>query len=155
MSSLLTPSTLKLHLDNPISLPFLISYFIFLCSTLTTRDTVGVFDLGCTQGMWKFPSQELNALHSCDSSCCSYSARSLICWATRELPTLQFLVTYHLFPQLENEFHEVREFCLFCSLTCLCPQKNAWHIIGANKYLLNECLKNPRRHWPLLSVGYS
>ena len=37
---------------------------------------------GCAQGMWKFLGQGLNLCHRSDH------ARSLTCWATRELPNL-------------------------------------------------------------------
>ena len=40
---------------------------------------------GHTQGIWKLPSQGINAHHSSNPSCCSDNAVSLIHCATREL----------------------------------------------------------------------
>ena len=41
---------------------------------------------GCAHGMWKFWGQGLNLPHSSDQSHISDNDRSLIYWATRELP---------------------------------------------------------------------
>ena len=53
-------------------------YFIFFLITFLS--------FGGTCSIRKFPGRGSNLRHSSDLSNCSDNARSLICWATRELP---------------------------------------------------------------------
>ena len=73
------------------------------------------FFFGHTHSMQKFQSQGSDPSHGSDWSHLSDSARSLTCWATRELPVVEFQVLYGLCISISTTSVSLRSLLLnFC-----------------------------------------